>query len=84
MYVQVLTIQQAIEDLQVWSPTLNQTVTLADICFTPLSPDNSKCAIMSVLNYYQNNRTNLDLVVLESEFFQRDYVEHFLACSRFV
>ena len=35
-------------------------VTLSDICFKPLSPDNNNCTIQSVLNYFQNNFTKLN------------------------
>ena len=35
-------------------------VTLEDICYKPLAPDNTDCTIMSVLNYFQNNLTHLD------------------------
>ena len=31
-------------------------VTLNDICFQPLYPDNKNCTIYSVLNYFQNKR----------------------------
>lgn len=30
-------------------------VTLNDICFQPLAPDNTNCTIYSVLNYFQND-----------------------------
>ena len=35
-------------------------VTLQDICFKPLAPDNENCTVMSVLNYFQNNFTRLN------------------------
>ena len=35
-------------------------VTLEDICYKPLAPDNTNCTINSILNYFQNNLTNLD------------------------
>lgn len=30
-------------------------VTLNDICFKPFAPDNTNCAIYSILNYFQNS-----------------------------
>ena len=30
-------------------------VTLNNICFQPLAPDNTNCTIYSVLNYFQND-----------------------------
>lgn len=38
-------------------------VTLQDICFKPLYPDNLNCTIYSVLNYFQN-----DYKLLNKEF----------------
>ncbi len=34
-------------------------VTLGDICFKPLYPDNQNCTIQSIMNYFQNNLTQL-------------------------
>ena len=34
-------------------------VTLSDICFKPLAPDNTNCTIQSFTNYFQNNMTRL-------------------------
>ena len=31
----------------------NETVTLNDICFQPLAPDNTNCTINSVVQYFQ-------------------------------
>jgi len=80
----VLDLQLAIENLEVRSDSLNRTVTLQDICFQPLFPDNKKCAIMSILNYFQNNATNLDYVRYDEWGFiqQADYLTHFSICSR--
>ena len=35
-------------------------VTLEDICYKPLDPDNTNCTIISILNYFQNDLSNLD------------------------
>lgn len=35
-------------------------VTLNDICYKPLAPENQDCTVMSVLNYFQNNFTRLN------------------------
>lgn len=34
-------------------------VTLNDICFKPLAPDNTNCTVLSVLNYFQNDMEKL-------------------------
>jgi len=80
----VLNLQLAVENLKVWSPKLNRSISLQDICLQPLFPDNKKCAIMSILNYFQNNATNLDYIRWdEYGFFQEaDYLTHFSICSR--
>ncbi len=59
---QVFDIQSNITNLVVPGTLDNGTevnVTLGDICLKPLSPDNENCATMSVLNYFQNNLTQL-------------------------
>jgi Niemann-Pick C1 protein len=60
-----------------------RVITLEDICFAPLKPDNNKCTIQSVLNYYQNNRTNLYKVKPNADFPEindLDYLDHFMTC----
>lgn len=34
-------------------------VTLNDICYKPLAPDNTNCTVLSVLNYFQNDMEKL-------------------------
>jgi len=80
--VQVLDLQLAIENLTVWSDSLHCNITLEDICLRPLFPDNKKCAVMSILNYFQNNATELDYVRMGEYFEQADYLTHFSICSR--
>uniref|UniRef100_A0A0R3RZD1 SSD domain-containing protein n=1 Tax=Elaeophora elaphi TaxID=1147741 RepID=A0A0R3RZD1_9BILA len=58
-------------------------VTLTDVCFKPMTPDNQNCAIMTVLNYFQNNmtllnRTNVD----EWSGSQFDYLDHIMTCTQ--
>jgi Niemann-Pick C1 protein len=64
----------------------NETVTLEDICFKPLSPDNNNCTIESVLQYWQNNRTNLDKEVWDEYHIYdlADHFDHFLKCAQYV
>lgn len=35
-------------------------VALKDVCSKPFAPVNKNCAVMSVLNYFQNNLTRLE------------------------
>ena len=56
-------------------------VRLGDICFKPLSPDNNHCAIMSVLNYFQNNLTRLTKV---EKFGMINSSYHIHYCTRYI
>lgn len=55
-------------------------ITLSDICFKPLAPQNDHCTVMSVLNYFQNSRDNLERVYL----FDYDYHDHIYYCTRYL
>lgn len=81
---QVLKLQLELESIVAFSEVLNETVTLEDICFSPLSPDNRNCTIQSVLNYYQNDQANLDKKVMDPTGFyvNADYIDHFSACTK--
>jgi len=82
--IQVLDLQLEIENLRVWSDSQGRFISLQDICLQPLFPDNKKCAIMSILNYFQNNATNLDYIRKDAEFHvlpEADYLTHFTICS---
>ena len=81
MCLQVLDLQLNIEAITGYSEELNMTVGLEDICFSPLSPDNTNCTIQSILNYYQNDHGNLDKEI--GEFWViADYIDHFSYCAR--
>jgi Niemann-Pick C1 protein len=80
---QVLELQLNLEAITAFSEKLNQTVSLEDICFAPLSPDNRNCTIQSVLNYFQNSQENLDATVGEF-FIDADYIDHFSSCAKYV
>ena len=67
--------------MEVWFEKENRNITLADICFTPLAPDNKNCTIESVLNYWQNSHENLDKIFNDGFFTQADYHDHLLACA---
>jgi len=57
---EVLKIQSYVENV-IKADYNGTNVTLSDICFKPLSPDNEKCAIMSPLQYFQNDPAKLDI-----------------------
>ncbi|CAF1029966.1 unnamed protein product [Rotaria sordida] len=60
----------------------NQTVSLSDICFKPLEPDNENCTVFSLLQYYQNSKENLYKHIGDDFFTYFDYATHFMACSQ--
>lgn len=40
--------------------TNGENITLSNICFMPLSPENNNCAIMSIFNYFQVKNNNYE------------------------
>ena len=44
----------------------NKNVSLQDICFQPLSPDNTACAVFSVLQYFQLDENKLDKCITDA------------------
>ncbi|KTG42830.1 hypothetical protein cypCar_00021838, partial [Cyprinus carpio] len=59
-----------------------ETVTLKDICLSPLAPYNDNCTILSVLNYYQNSHEILDREIADEFLVYFDYHTHFMYCVR--
>ena len=56
------------------------TITLSDICYKPLAPENTNCTIMSVLNYFQNSMDNLNREQFVWD--KIDYVYQMYYCMR--
>lgn len=54
-----------------------RNISLADICLKPLEPDNMNCAIMSILQYFQNDAETLDHETFET---MADYTIHLASC----
>ena len=79
---QVLELQLQVEKLT--AQLDNDTVGLEDICFQPLAPDHTECTIQSVLNYFQNNATQLDRKIMDQWGFYTlaDYLDHFMYCVK--
>uniref|UniRef100_A0A8C5A0B2 SSD domain-containing protein n=1 Tax=Gadus morhua TaxID=8049 RepID=A0A8C5A0B2_GADMO len=83
LLTQLLALQTRI---QFWSSDLNRTATLKDVCFAPLNPSNpgmTDCAVNSLLQYFQNNVTNLDAKVNMTELGvtkEVDWRDHFIYC----
>ncbi|XP_006770458.1 PREDICTED: Niemann-Pick C1-like protein 1, partial [Myotis davidii] len=83
----LLELQERLRHLQVWSPQEQRNVSLRDVCYAPLNPDNASladCCINSLLQYFQSNRTRLLLTAnqtLTGQTAQVDWRDHFLYCA---
>ena len=76
---QALKLQNDISNLQ--GVLNNKSVSLSDICFKPLAPDNNNCTIQSILQYWQNDEASLDKY--NDDGFgdiTDDYITHFENC----
>lgn len=82
--LQILELQLAVENLEAYYPAENRNITLKDICFKPLEPYNQNCAIMSPLNYFQNNLTRLNQIVKGDFGIEADFHDHFISCTKYV
>uniref|UniRef100_A0A8C3YD10 NPC1 like intracellular cholesterol transporter 1 n=1 Tax=Catagonus wagneri TaxID=51154 RepID=A0A8C3YD10_9CETA len=87
LLLEVLELQEKLRHLQVWSPEEQRNISLQDICYAPLNPHNSSlsdCCVNSLLQYFQNNRTNLLLTAnqtLSGQTAQVDWRDHLLYCA---
>ncbi|XP_076825967.1 NPC intracellular cholesterol transporter 1-like [Clavelina lepadiformis] len=73
----ILTLQRSINQLT--AQYNGKTITLQDICFK--APDNKTCIVLSPLNYFQNNHTNLNKEAFIAGFFlAADYHDHLMSC----
>ncbi|XP_077862775.1 NPC intracellular cholesterol transporter 1-like, partial [Saccoglossus kowalevskii] len=79
---QTLVMQDYLNYMKVYYEADDEYFTLEDICYAALAPDNTKCTIQSVLQYYQNDHVLLDKVVPPSgdDEYSADYRDHFLYC----
>ena len=79
-HTQVLNLQNYLQEMKVpFDDNGNMTnVTLSDICFSPLAPENTNCTIQSVLNYFQNSQALLD----KKTDIGQDYAYHLHFCTR--
>ena len=68
-----------------------ERVHLSDICFQPLAPDNKECTVLSVIQYYQLNKTLLNRCITNTyencrdnrhTFVGGDWHDQFIGCTR--
>ncbi|XP_077999621.1 NPC intracellular cholesterol transporter 1-like [Glandiceps talaboti] len=84
---QVLDLQSYITNMSVYYEPNDEYITLQDICYKALEPDNMKCVIQTPLQYYQNDHAKLDKIVYEDTFgneldYPADYRDHFQYCVK--
>ncbi|VDN14671.1 unnamed protein product [Dibothriocephalus latus] len=59
LFHQVLDLQQKVENITVYVPKLDRYASLSEICYKPLDPDFSACALFSPLEYLQTDASKL-------------------------
>ncbi|XP_059586482.1 NPC1-like intracellular cholesterol transporter 1 [Alligator mississippiensis] len=84
--LKLLELQERLRDVMVWAPRHGHNVTLADVCYAPLNPEQpgpSDCCVNSLAQYFQSNRTRLLLTAPQSVAGKQgtvDWRDHFLYC----
>ncbi|XP_078383034.1 NPC intracellular cholesterol transporter 1-like [Oculina patagonica] len=88
---QALDLQNDITNMKV--PFEGSNITLEDICFQPLAPQTKKCAIQSIFQYFQNNKTRLNKCLTSMgfncsdpdviDFRAADFHDHLLFCTEY-
>ncbi|KAF8572283.1 hypothetical protein P879_03201, partial [Paragonimus westermani] len=78
---EVLKLQSQIRNLSAYSSGFNEQITLDDICFKPLAPNNLDCAITSPLEYFQSDSFVLNQTLIDWEEVVADYIDHLLFCA---
>lgn len=88
MIIELLELQQRIQAIEFWSDELNRNVTLKDVCYAPLNPDNpslTDCAVNSLPQYFQNSIDNLNAKANMTELGvtkEVDWRDHFIYCVK--
>ncbi|XP_048368083.1 NPC1-like intracellular cholesterol transporter 1 [Sphaerodactylus townsendi] len=84
--LQLLQLQTKLQNIEVWSEKHGRTISLQDVCYAPLNPQNaslSDCCVNSLLQYFQNNDTRLSMTAnqtMKGETGTVDWRDHFLYC----
>uniref|UniRef100_A0A452HBC3 SSD domain-containing protein n=1 Tax=Gopherus agassizii TaxID=38772 RepID=A0A452HBC3_9SAUR len=82
----LLELQTWLQEIEIWSEEDGRNVTLKDICYAPLNPENASatdCCVNSLAQYFQNNRTRLEMTASQTQGGQTgmvDWKDHFLYC----
>uniref|UniRef100_A0A8C8SDG3 NPC1 like intracellular cholesterol transporter 1 n=1 Tax=Pelusios castaneus TaxID=367368 RepID=A0A8C8SDG3_9SAUR len=84
--LELLALQKQLQEIEVWSEKDGRNVTLKDVCYAPLNPNNASstdCCVNSLMQYFQNNRTHLEMTASQTQGGQTgmvDWRDHFLYC----
>uniref|UniRef100_A0A4W3I1X9 NPC1 like intracellular cholesterol transporter 1 n=1 Tax=Callorhinchus milii TaxID=7868 RepID=A0A4W3I1X9_CALMI len=84
--LEILDLQTRIQNIQVWSEKAQRNISIEDICYSPMKPDNpnrTDCTVNSLLQYFQNNRTRFEATAnqtINGESGIVDWKDHFLYC----
>uniref|UniRef100_A0A6J0SLY2 NPC1-like intracellular cholesterol transporter 1 n=1 Tax=Pogona vitticeps TaxID=103695 RepID=A0A6J0SLY2_9SAUR len=82
----VLGLQTRLQGIEVWSEKHGRNISLKDVCYAPLNPQNATlpdCAVNSLLQYFQNNQSRLEMTANQTVSGQTGTVgwrDHFLYC----
>ncbi|NXP42798.1 NPCL1 protein, partial [Leiothrix lutea] len=66
----LLELQDRLAATTAWAPEAGRNVSLQDVCYAPLNPSEpgvGDCAVSSVTQYFQNNRSHLELRALQQD-----------------
>ncbi|XP_061115458.1 NPC1-like intracellular cholesterol transporter 1 [Conger conger] len=86
LIIQLMELQSRIQAIQFWSDELSRNVSLKDICYAPLNPNNPSlmdCAVNSLPQYFQNSLENLNAKVNMTNLGvtqEVDWRDHFIYC----
>ncbi|XP_078421849.1 NPC1-like intracellular cholesterol transporter 1 [Cetorhinus maximus] len=84
--LELLDFQTRLQAISVWSETAQRNITIKDICYAPLQPNNPRttdCAVNSLLQYFQNNSTRISATANQTVTGITgtvDWRDHFLYC----
>ncbi|TGZ50411.1 hypothetical protein CRM22_010806 [Opisthorchis felineus] len=77
----VLELQLELKDFEVYSQEFRQNISLTDVCFKPLEPDNLNCAITSPLEYFQSDPVVFNYTMEDWGVVVADYMDHMMFCA---
>ena len=84
MYLQVFALERHLIQLTAFvadssQPTGVRNITLHDICFRPLAPQNNNCMVLSVSQYFQSDPDNLHV---KDWFNTTNWLDHAMYCAQ--